>query len=344
MSATTETPSRRPRLPRQVKGLRHFTPSRQKRQKVVMLIVTLGPLVALGMAIAMLWGNGFAWSDLVAFVTMYVVSILGVTVGYHRMLTHAGFDAKPWVRNGWAALGALAVEGAPVNWVADHRRHHAHSDEEGDPHSPHLHGDESTWGMVKGLWHAHIGWMLNRTHDSDPERWASDMLKLKGIVWISRHWIAFAVLSIVVIPAAIGYAISGTLMGAFTGFLWGGPVRLMVGHHITWSTNSICHVFGSRPYDSGDQSTNNAFLAILSMGESWHNNHHAFPSSAVHGLKWWQVDISAMVIRSMQALRLVRNVKTPSEGALERKQLSREERRRRRAEGHAHSHSHSHSH
>jgi stearoyl-CoA desaturase (delta-9 desaturase) len=318
----------RPR--RQVKGLRHFTPDRIRRQKVVMLIVTLGPLAGLALAIAMLWGNGFAASDAVAFVTMYVVSILGVTVGYHRMLTHAGFDAKPWVRNSWAALGSLAVEGAPLNWVADHRRHHAHSDEEGDPHSPHLHGDESTWGMLKGLWHAHVGWMLNRTDDSDPARWAPDMLKLRGIVVISRWWPAFAVLSIVVIPALIGYAISGTLMGAFTGFLWGGPVRLMVGHHITWSTNSICHVFGSRPFDSGDRSTNNWMLAILSMGESWHNNHHAFPSSAVHGLRWWQVDITAMVIRTMEKLRLVSNVKTPSAGAPERKRISRDERRRRR--------------
>jgi stearoyl-CoA desaturase (delta-9 desaturase) len=279
--------------------------------------VTIGPLLGFGLAVWSLWGWGVGWSDVVAFVVMYTVSILGVTVGFHRMLTHAGFDAPAWVRYSWASLGSLAVEGDPITWVADHRRHHAHSDQEGDPHSPHLEAD-TFWGTVKGLWHAHIGWMLNRTEKSDPTRWAPDLLKQPGIVRISRWFPWFIVLSLA-IPALIGFVLTGTLIGAITGFLWGGPVRILVAHHITWSTNSICHYFGTRPFDSGDHSTNNWVLSIVSFGESWHNNHHAFPSSAVHGLRWWQVDITAMVIRTMQALRLVRNVRTPSKGALERK-------------------------
>ncbi|MCW2927247.1 MAG: acyl-CoA desaturase, partial [Thermoleophilia bacterium] len=282
--------------------------------------VTLGPVAGLAIAVALLWGRGLAWTDVVAFVVMYVVSILGVTVGFHRMLTHAGFDAKPWVRNAWAALGSLAIEGGPIEWVADHRRHHAHSDEEGDPHSPHVHDDDSMLGTLKGLWHAHIGWMLNRTNDSDPARWCPDLLRLPGIVRINRLFPVFIAVSLA-LPALIGFVLTGTLLGAFTAFLWGGPVRVLVAHHVTWSTNSICHFFGARPYDSGDHSTNNWLLSIVSMGESWHNNHHAFPSSAVHGLRWYQVDISAMVIRVMERLRLVSNVRTPSAGALERKRI-----------------------
>lgn len=270
----------------------------------------------------MLWGHGLAWSDVTAFVVMYVVSVLGVTVGFHRMLTHAGFDARPWLRTTWAALGSLAVEGDPINWVADHRRHHAHSDQEGDPHSPHLDDEDTFWGMIKGLWHAHIGWMLNRSAKSDPERWAPDLLRQPGIVRVSRLFPWFIVLSLA-LPALIGFALTGTAIGTFTAFLWGGPVRLLVAHHVTWSTNSICHFFGRRPFESGDQSTNNWALAILSMGESWHNNHHAFPSSAVHGLRWWQVDITALVIRGMERVRLVRNVRTPSPAAIERRRRDR---------------------
>jgi stearoyl-CoA desaturase (delta-9 desaturase) len=313
--ATTDTSPPRPM--REVKGLMHFTPSRIRMQKLAVLAVTIGPLAGLAIAMAVLWGHGLAWSDVVAFVVMYTVSILGVTVGFHRMLTHAGFDAPPWVRNTWSVLGSLAVEGDPINWVADHRRHHAHSDQEGDPHSPHLDG-EGFWGTVKGLWHAHIGWMLNRTEKSDPARWAPDLLRQPGTVRISRLFPWFIVVSFA-LPALIGFALTGTWMGAFTGFLWGGPVRVLVAHHITWSTNSICHYFGTRPFDSGDHSTNNWLLAIVSFGESWHNNHHAFPSSAVHGLRWWQIDITAMVIRTMEKVRLIRNVRTPSPGAIARK-------------------------
>jgi stearoyl-CoA desaturase (delta-9 desaturase) len=224
------------------------------------------------------------------------------------------------VRTAWAALGSLAVEGDPITWVADHRRHHAHSDQEGDPHSPHLH-EGTAWGAIKGFWHAHIGWMLSRTERSDPQRWAPDLLKEPGIVRVSRLFPWFVVLTFA-LPALIGFALTGTAMGAFTALLWGGAVRVLTLHHVTWSTNSICHVFGTRPFDSGDKSTNNWPLAILSMGESWHNNHHAFPSSAVHGLRWWQVDLTAMVIRGMQAVRLVRNVRTPSLRAIERKRVA----------------------
>jgi stearoyl-CoA desaturase (delta-9 desaturase) len=317
----TDAGTARPR-PREVQGLQHFSPQRIRQQKAAVLAVTLGPLVGLAIAVASLWGVALAWSDVVAFVVMYTVSILGVTVGFHRQLTHAGFETPAWVRNGWAALGSLAVEGDPVGWVADHRRHHAHSDQEGDPHSPHIEDADGFLGAIKGLWHAPVGWMLSRATKSDPERWAPDLLRLRGVVVISRLFPWFIVASFL-IPALIGYALTGTVVGACTAFLWGGPVRVLVGHHVTWSTNSICHFFGRRPFESGDHSTNNWLLSLVSFGESWHNNHHAFPSSAVHGLRWWQVDITAMVIRTMQLLGLARNVKTPSAGALQRKRADR---------------------
>jgi stearoyl-CoA desaturase (delta-9 desaturase) len=311
-----------PRAPREVKGLRQFTPARIRRQRIAVLAVTIGPAIGLAVAVAMLWGTALTWSDVVAFAVMYTVSILGVTVGFHRMLTHVGFEARPWVRTTWAALGSLAIEGGPIEWVADHRRHHAHSDSEGDPHSPHLHDDDSFVGQLRGLWHAHVGWMLNRTSDSDPARWAPDLLRMRGIVVVNRLFPLFIVTSFV-LPALIGFALTGTAIGAFTAFLWGGPVRVLVAHHVTWSTNSICHTFGSRDYESGDLSTNNWVLSLLSFGESWHNNHHAFPSSAVHGLHWWQVDVSALVIRGMERIGLVRDVKVPSRRALERKRIAR---------------------
>ncbi|MCB0878446.1 MAG: acyl-CoA desaturase [Thermoleophilia bacterium] len=288
-----------------------------------MLLVTLGPLAALAIAMFLLWGHGLSGADVVAFVSLYCVSLLGVTVGYHRQLTHAGFESRAWVRNAWAMAGSLAVEGGPVDWVADHRRHHAHSDKEGDPHSPHLHEQDTFVGQLKGFWHAHAGWMIHKDHDSDPERWAPDMLRLPGIVRINRLFPLFIVLSLVVIPGAIGLALTGTWIGMFSAMLWGGPIRMMVGHHVTWSTNSICHVFGRRDFESDDLSTNNWALSLLSFGESWHNNHHAFPSSAVHGLRWWQVDLSALVIRAMEQLRLVRDVKVPSARAIERKRIAR---------------------
>ena len=306
-SGADAAPQRKP-----IKGLRVATSREVRIQRASVLFITIFPLVGLAAAALLLWGHGLGWSDVAIFVVMYSLPILGVTVGFHRMLTHASFDTKPWVRNFWAVLGSLAIEGPPTMWVADHRRHHAHSDEEGDPHSPHLHD-----GIVEGLWHAHVGWLFKKEM-SEPERWCPDLLKHRGVVWISSKFLWFAVASLA-IPAVLGYALTGTAMGALTGFIWGGPVRMFVAHHITWSTNSICHFFGSSPYDSGDHSTNNWMLSIVSFGESWHNNHHAFPSSAVHGLGKGQIDISAMIIRGMAKVGLASNVRTPSAGALERK-------------------------
>jgi stearoyl-CoA desaturase (delta-9 desaturase) len=302
-----------PRPMKKIKGLRLATQSEERLQRISVLFITIFPLFGIAAAALLAWGHGLGWSDLVVFAIMYTLPILGITVGFHRMLTHASFDTKPWVRNTWSVLGSLAIEGPPTVWVADHRRHHAHSDHEGDPHSPHLHE-----GVIEGLWHAHIGWLFKK-EVTEVDRWAPDLLKHKGVVWISRHFFYFVLLSLA-LPAALGFALTGgSWMGALTGFIWGGPVRMFVAHHITWSTNSICHFFGNSPYDSGDHSTNNGWLSILSFGESWHNNHHAFPSSAVHGLEKHQVDISAMIIRGMERVKLVSNVRTPSAGALERK-------------------------
>ncbi|MCZ4496252.1 MAG: stearoyl-CoA 9-desaturase [Thermoleophilia bacterium] len=329
MTSTTPRPTELPTepaaseapAPTKIKGVRSLEEREVRFQRNIVLFITIVPLLGFAAAVAWAWGTSFHWPDAVAFVVMYTISIMGVTVGYHRMLTHSSFDTKPWVRYAWTGMAMLAIEGGPISWVADHRRHHAFSDKEGDPHSPHLHHDDdhdhSLSGILRGLWHSHVGWMF-KTDRTLPERWAADMLKDPGLVRMERMFIPFVFISFL-LPAAIGFALTGTLYGAVSAFLWGGLARILVAHHITWSTNSICHFFGKRPFDSDDHSTNNWLLAIVSFGESWHNNHHAFPSSAVHGLGKWQVDISAMVIRSMEKVGLAKNVKTPSAGALERK-------------------------
>lgn len=314
---------------RVIKGVRPMTTFERRFQKGAVLFITIVPMLGLAAAVWFLWGNGLAWSDVVAFVVMYLVTTLGVTVGFHRMLTHASFRTSSWLRTSWAVAGSMAVEGPVLTWVADHRRHHAHSDEEGDPHSPHVHEGDGLLAVLGGLWHAHVGWLFKK-EASQPERWCADIYADPAIRRVDQLFFPLVAVSYV-LPALIGLALTGTWIGAFSAFLWGGLVRMFVLHHVTWSINSICHFFGQRPYESGDESTNNWPLAILSMGESWHNNHHAFPSSAYHGLRWYQVDISAYVIRVMAALRLVRDVKRPSVGAMERKAKSPVERRSRKA-------------
>ncbi|MBC7461600.1 MAG: acyl-CoA desaturase [Thermoleophilia bacterium] len=307
-----------------MKGVRVLSEREVRKQHAGVLFIAIFPFVGVLAAAALAWGRGLGWSDLAVFAIMYTIPILGITVGFHRMLTHASFDTKPWVRNTWAVFGSLAIEGDPITWVADHRRHHAHSDKEGDPHSPHLHhddDDETLTGTLKGLYHAHFGWLFKK-EASDVERWCPDLLKLPGLVAMSSKFYLFTIATFA-IPALLGFVFTGgSWMGALTGFIWGGPVRVFFAHHVTFSTNSICHFFGKRPYDSGDHSTNNWMLSILSFGESWHNNHHAFPSSAVHGLEKHQIDISAMIIKGMAKVGLASNVRTPSARAMERKRIA----------------------
>ena len=286
-------------------------------QRRAVLILTLLPFAGLVAAVVTLWGTGLSALDATLFFTFYCISGIGVTVGYHRLLTHQSFETKPWLRNGFAIAGSLAVQGSVIAWVADHRRHHAFSDQPGDPHSPHLDEGPGLKGVMKGLWHAHMGWLF-KDEETDPRRWAPDMLKDPGLVRVNKLFPLWVVISLT-LPALIGFVVTQSFMGALTAYLWGSLARIFLLHHVTWSVNSICHFYGKRPYKTTDFSTNNWLLSLISFGESWHNNHHAFPSSAVHGIEKAQVDPSAGVIRVLRALRLARNVKEVPAKQLEAK-------------------------
>ena len=265
------------------------------------------PFVATVTAIVLLWGSLVNWHDLALFAVMYVVTAGGITVGYHRMLTHRSFRTHKPTEYLFASFGSMAVQGPVIAWVADHRKHHAHTDVEGDPHSPHVgHGDGVT-GVLRGLWHAHMGWLLSQHGRADWKRYAPDLYEDRGMRLINRRFVSLVFLGLA-IPAAIGFLLTGTLLGAATGLLWGGLVRVFFVHHVTWSVNSICHFLGSRRFDVEDHSTNVFWLALPSLGESWHHNHHAFPRSAVHGLRRWELDPSAVLIAGMEKVGLAWNV------------------------------------
>ncbi|MDY3551967.1 acyl-CoA desaturase [Gemmata sp. JC717] len=273
------------------------------------------PLAGVAAAAALAWRNGLlGWADVGLFLGMYVAVMLGTTVGFHRLFTHRSFETVKPVQFILGALGSMALQGPLLAWVGLHRIHHQHSDHDGDPHSPHAPGRRGFWGRFRAFWHAHIGWALP-AETTDLERYAPDLLKSPLIRTVSALFPVWAALG-VLIPAGIGYALGGW-HGALTGFLWGGLARLFLGHHATWSVNSVCHLWGTRPYHSGDESRNNPVVGVLTMGEGWHNNHHAFPTSARHGLKWWQLDVSYYVIRLLAAFGLAWNIKLPTVRGLE---------------------------
>jgi stearoyl-CoA desaturase (delta-9 desaturase) len=278
-----------------------------RTEKIANLGAVVLPFLATLTAIVLLWNSLVTPADLVIAVVMYLLTAIGITVGYHRLLTHRSFQTSKPVEYGFAVLGSMAVQGPPLAWVADHRKHHAHTDEEGDPHSPHVGYDGGVRGVMAGLWHAHTGWLFSTQGRADWKRYAADLYEDRGMRRISRGfpWLVLATLAI---PTLAGYLVSGTLVGALTGLLWGGLVRIFFVHHVTWSVNSVCHFLGTRRFDVDDRSTNVFWLAIPSLGESWHHNHHAFPRSAVHGLKRWELDPSALIISTMEKLGLARNV------------------------------------
>jgi stearoyl-CoA desaturase (delta-9 desaturase) len=261
------------------------------------------PFVAFCAAVTILWGHGVGWADLAVMLAMYLLTALGITIGYHRLFTHNAFSAKKPVRYALAVLGSMAVQGPLSDWVADHRKHHAHTDEEGDPHSPHV-GEGSG---VAGLWHAHIGWLYRTQGQAQTRRYAPEIVADRGLRLISRRFGALVLLSLA-IPFAAGFAIHGTLTGALLTLLWAGFVRIFLLHHVTWSINSVCHFFGRRRFDVDDHSTNVFWLAIPSLGESWHHNHHAFPRAAVQGLRRWELDPSGFVIALLERVGLVSDV------------------------------------
>jgi stearoyl-CoA desaturase (Delta-9 desaturase) len=280
----------------------------EKRANMLAVVV---PFVATLAAIVLLWNSAVSATDLGILAVMYLVTGLGVTVGFHRLLTHRSFQVSKPLEYTFAALGSMAVQGPVIAWVADHRKHHAHADEEGDPHSPHVGHGDGVGGVLRGLWHAHAGWLLSTQGQASARRYARDLYEDRGMRTINRRFPLFVLLSLA-IPALAGWAISGTLAGAATGLLWGGLVRIFLVHHVTWSVNSVCHFLGTRRFETDDESTNVAWLALPSLGEAWHHNHHAFPRSASHGLRRWEhaLDPSALVIKGLEKLGLARNVVT----------------------------------
>ncbi|HEU4463230.1 MAG TPA: fatty acid desaturase, partial [Solirubrobacterales bacterium] len=274
-----------------------------RTEKIVNLGAVVVPFLATLLAIVLLWNSWVTAADLAIAAAMYLLTAIGITVGFHRLLTHRSFQTFKPIEYAFAILGSMAVQGPVIAWVADHRKHHAHTDEEGDPHSPHVSPDGGVRGVFSGLWHAHTGWLMTSQGRADWKKYAPDLYEDSGMRTISRQFplLVFASLAL---PALAGYVVTGTPIGALTALLWGGFVRIFFVHHVTWSVNSICHFLGSRRFDTDDHSTNVFWLAIPSLGESWHHNHHAFPRSAVHGLRWYEVDPSSLLIRLMERVGL----------------------------------------
>jgi stearoyl-CoA desaturase (Delta-9 desaturase) len=279
----------------------------ETRDRVITALVTLVPFLALGVAAWQLWGSWLAWSDAALFVFFYVATGLGITVGFHRHLTHRAFKTRPWLRGLLAILGSAAIEGPVIAWVADHRKHHAYADQPGDPHSPHVDHGVGWRGAVRGLVHAHLGWIFLHDQRGRKSRYAPDLLADPVVSWVDRTFLLWAILGLL-LPFAIGGLLGASLHSALTGLLWGGLVRVFVLHHITYSINSLCHFFGRQPFSTGDESRNLLWLAVPSFGEAWHNNHHAFPTSAAHGLRRWELDPSAAVISGLERIGLVWDV------------------------------------
>jgi stearoyl-CoA desaturase (Delta-9 desaturase) len=279
----------------------------ERLDRIITGTVTVVPFLALLVAAWQVWGKALGWNDVFVFLIMYVATGLGITVGFHRLFTHRAFKAKTSVRATLAILGSAAIEGPIISWVADHRKHHAFSDKPGDPHSPHVEHGHGVGGALRGLAHAHVGWLFIHTHRGRKTRYAPDLLKDPVIKRINDTFFLWAVLGFVV-PFCLGVLFGGRLIDGLTGMLWGGLVRMLVLHHATYSINSLCHFFGRRPFTTDDESRNLAWLVPLTFGEAWHNGHHAFPTSARHGLGRHQLDPSAFVINVLERLGLAWDV------------------------------------
>ena len=275
-----------------------------RAERYANLIGVVVPFLGVIAAVVLLWNRAVDATDLAIFAVGYAICGFGVTVGYHRLLTHRAFQTHKPLRYAWAVAGSYALQGSPLDWVADHRKHHAHTDQEGDPHSPHVgHGHG-----LKGLWHAHTGWLFETHGQADWKKYARELYEDQGMKRISDnfHWLVLLSLAL---PALGGFVLAGgTVKGALTGLLWGGFVRIFLLHHVTWSINSICHFLGRRRFESSDESRNVWWLSWLSFGESWHNNHHAFPTSAFHGLRRREIDPGGWLIWTLEKLGLVWSV------------------------------------
>jgi stearoyl-CoA desaturase (delta-9 desaturase) len=287
---------------------RHLNGPMTRAHKIINLFGVTLPPIGLIAAIVLLWNRAIGPLELSLMIGLYVFTCLGVTLGFHRLFTHRAFETSRPFRAVVAVIGSMAVQGSVIKWVADHRKHHAFTDQDGDPHSPHLSGPGFT-GAVKGLWHAHMGWLFESVGTADENRFAPDLVKDRALRVIDKLFGLWVALSFA-IPFALGWIIGGGLGTALTAVLWGGLVRVFLLHHVTWSINSVCHFFGRRRFDVKDESRNVFWLAPFSMGEAWHHNHHAFPTSAFHGLRLWEklTDPTGLLIALFEKLGLVWNV------------------------------------
>ena len=292
------------------RGVVRLTAQQLRVQRRITLFLTILPPAAVIAAIVSLWGTGITRTDFGIMIGFYVFTGLGITIGYHRLFTHRSFRAVKPLRVILAIAGSMAVEGSVIAWVATHRRHHAYADQHGDPHSPHLAQAGGLRGVIMGLAHAHMGWLFS-SENSDQTEWAPDLLGERAIVRVDHNFGALT-LATFLLPALLGLIITGSWVGMVTAFLWGSLVRVAFLHHVTWSINSICHFYGKEAYQARDESKNVWPLAIPSFGESWHNNHHAFPWSARLGLRSWQIDPGWYVLRALSWVRAVRNLKVPT--------------------------------
>ncbi|MBA2516682.1 MAG: acyl-CoA desaturase [Solirubrobacterales bacterium] len=291
------------------------TSSLERRITVTAVVL---PFVGFLAALWLLWGGAVTGLDLGIMAVMYILVGFGVTIGFHRLFTHRSFEAKPWLRALLAVLGSMSIQGAVIHWVADHRKHHTFTDEEGDPHSPHTHGAPGWRGVVKGLWHSHMGWLFDGERTS-ASRFAPDLKKDPLIRKIDSLFPVWALLGLA-IPFLLGFALSGgDLIAGVTAFVWAGLVRVFLLHHATWSVNSICHMYGEQPFAIKDQSRNNWMVAFVSLGEGWHHSHHAFPTSARHGLQRLQFDPSFALISGFERMGWAWNVKSPKPEQVEAK-------------------------
>jgi len=309
-----------PTPPSEIRGVVRLTAAELRLQRRITLLLTVGPLAGTVAAISLLWGWGITGLDFALFLSFYAATGIGITVGFHRLFTHRSFRALRPVKVLLAVFGSLALEGSVLQWCSTHRRHHAFADQYGDPHSPHLAQATGFLGVVLGLWHAHTGWLFG-DDQSDPEEWTPDLVADRDIVRISNAFPWFGLVTFV-LPPIIGGLVTWSIGGAVSAFLWGSLVRIFLLHHVTWSINSICHFYGREAYQARDESKNVWSLSPFSFGESWHNNHHAFPWSARLGLKFWQVDAGWYVIRALRAFRLVRDVKVPSVKDMAKRRLN----------------------
>lgn len=296
----------------------------KRSQRIHAWVIFLVPPLGVAAAVALSMHIGVSWFDVALLLTMYFATFTGITVGFHRLLTHRSFQAGAFVKAVLIILGSMAAQGPALYWVSNHRRHHLHSDQPGDPHSPH-HNGEKKMGRMRGLWHAQVGWTY-RHELTNTLAFAKDLLRDPLVSKLNQTYFVWVFLGLA-LPAAAGAIHSGSILGAASGFLWGGLVRLFLSYHAANSINSVTHLFGSRPFNTREQSRNNIWLALPTCGEAWHNNHHAFPHSAFFGMKWWQLDLGGLVVRILEKLGLAHNVNRPTRDLIDRRTRDPQEER-----------------